>query len=60
MNGCKNATVLTCMKENNLLSLYIPAAFTDVMKICDMVANKPFKVGLKAAFRDYQLLGDLT
>ena len=49
----KDATVLSFMKENNLLSLYIPAACTDVMQTCDTVANKPFKVGLKAAFRAY-------
>ena len=49
----KDATVLAFMKENNLLSLYIPAACTDVMQTCDTVANKPFKVGLKAAFRNF-------
>ena len=35
------------MKENFLLSLYIPAGRTDVMQTCDTVANKPFKVGIK-------------
>lgn len=40
------------MAENNLCSLYIPAACTDVMQTCDTVANKPFKVGLKGAFRN--------
>ena len=49
----KDAAVLDFMKENNLISLYIPAACTDVMQTCDTVANKPFKVGFKAAFRDY-------
>ena len=49
----KDVTVLAFMKANNLLSLYIPAACTDVMQTCDTVANKPFKVGLKAAFRDF-------
>ena len=49
----KDATVLNYMKRNNLLSLYIPAGCTDVMPTCDTVANKPFKVGLKAAFRDF-------
>ena len=41
------------MKDNNLLSLHIPAGCTDVMQTCDTVANKPFKVGIKAAFREY-------
>jgi hypothetical protein len=49
----KDADVLDFMKENNLLSLYIPAGCTDVMQTCDTVANKPFKVGLKAAFPDF-------
>ena len=49
----KDAAVLDFMKEINLLSLYIPTACTDVMQTYDTVANKPFKVGLKAAFRDY-------
>ena len=35
------------MKENYLLSLYIPAGCTDVVQTCDTVANKPFKVGIK-------------
>ena len=48
----KDATVLAFMAENNLCSLYIPAACTDVMQTCDTVANKPFKVGLKGAFRN--------
>ena len=49
----KDIKVLAFMKANNLLSLYIPAGCTDVMQTCDTVANKPFKVGLRAAFRDY-------
>ena len=47
----KDATVLEFMKDNNLLSLYIPAGCTDVMQTCDTMANKPFKVGFEAAFR---------
>jgi hypothetical protein len=39
----KDARVLVFMKSNNLVSLYIPAGCTDTV----------FKVGLKAAFRDY-------
>ena len=49
----KDKDVLEFMNSNNLLSLYIPAGCTDVMQTCDTVANKPFKVGLKAAFRDF-------
>lgn len=49
----KDATILAFMAENNLCSLYIPAACTDVMQTCYTVANKPFKVGLKGAFRNY-------
>ena len=45
--------MLEFMNSNNLLSLYIPAGCTDVIQTCDTVANKPFKVGLKAAFRDF-------
>ena len=52
-NSHKDAKVLEFMKENYLLSLYIPAGCTDVMQTCDTVANKPFKVGIKAAFMDY-------
>ena len=49
----KDATVLEFMKDNNLLSLYVPAGCTDIMQTCDTVANKLFKIGIKAAFRDY-------
>jgi hypothetical protein len=49
----KDSDVLEFMKENNLLSLSIPAGCTDVMQTCDTLANKPFKVGLRAASRDF-------
>ena len=47
MYSHKDARVLEFMNNNNLLSLHIPADCTDT------VAKKPFKVVLKAAFRDY-------
>ena len=49
----KDTNVLEFIKENSLLSLYIPAGCTDIMQTTDIVANIPLKVGLKAAFQDY-------
>ena len=49
----KDSKVLEFIEENYLLSQYIPAGCTDVMQTCDTVADKPFKVGIKAAFGDY-------
>ena len=49
----KDTNVLEFMKENNLLSLYIPAGCTDIMQTTDTVAYIPFKVGLIAAFQEY-------
>ena len=49
----KDTNVLEFIKENSLLSLYIPAGCTDIMQTTDIVANIPFKVGLKAAFQDH-------
>jgi len=39
-------------EENSILPLYVPAKCTDLLQECDLVLNKPFKVALKAAFRD--------
>ena len=47
-------SVLSFMKENHLLPLYVPACCTDVIQECDTtVANRPFKVAMKDAYRDY-------
>ena len=47
----KDADVLKLMSQNNIFSVYILAGCKDVMQTCDTVANKPFKVGLKAALK---------
>ena len=49
----KDTNVLEFIKENTLISLYIPAGCTDIMQTTDTVGNIPFKVGLQAAFQDY-------
>ena len=48
--------MLEFIEENYLLSQYIPAGCTDVMQTCDTVADKPFKVGIKAASHPCNLL----
>jgi DDE superfamily endonuclease len=45
--------VLKLLKENNIRVLYVPARCTDEFQECHTVINKPFKAGMKAAFRDY-------
>jgi hypothetical protein len=49
----KNEDVLKLMQLHNIYALYVPASCTDIMQECDTVVNKPFKNGLKAAFRDH-------
>jgi hypothetical protein len=41
------------MQSHNIYALFVPAACTDMFQECDTVVNKPFKNGLKAAFRDH-------
>ena len=45
--------VIKFMKENHIAPLFVPAACTDVLQECDLVMNKPFKMGVKSAFREY-------
>ena len=49
----KTDKVLKLLEENNFKLLYVPARCTDEFQECDTVINKPFKSGMKAAFRDY-------
>jgi hypothetical protein len=46
-------TVLSYMEAEHMLPLFVPAKCTDVLQEMDIVVNKPFKVGMKSAFRDY-------
>jgi hypothetical protein len=41
------------LKENNIVVVFVPGRCTDEMQECDTVINKPFKNGIKAAFRDF-------
>jgi hypothetical protein len=49
----KDKDVLNLMQQHNIYALFVPAGCTDIMQECDTVVNKPFKNGLKAAFRDH-------
>jgi hypothetical protein len=49
----KTPAVLQLLKENNIEVVFVPARCTDEMQECDTVINKPFKSGIKAAFRDF-------
>jgi DDE superfamily endonuclease len=49
----KTPAVLQLLKENNIVVVIVPARCTDEMQECDTVINKPFKSGIKAAFRDF-------
>jgi hypothetical protein len=49
----KDEAVLKLMQLHNIFPLYVPAACTDIIQECDTVVNKPFKNGVKAAFRDH-------
>ena len=48
-----DAEVLNFMKENRIASLFVTAKCTDEMQECDVVINKPYKDGVRQAFRDY-------
>jgi DDE superfamily endonuclease len=49
----KTKAVLKLLKKHNIAVVFIPARCTDVLQECDTVVNKPFKSGLKVAFRDF-------
>jgi hypothetical protein len=45
--------VLNFMSTHRMMPLFVPAGCTDQLQECDTVLNKPFKQGVKAAFRDH-------
>jgi hypothetical protein len=49
----KTPAVLQLLKEKNIVVVFMPARCTDEMQECDTVITKPFKSGIKAAFRDF-------
>ena len=49
----KDSEVMQLYKENNIIPLFVPAKCTDELQECDVALNSPFKVGLRAAFRNY-------
>ena len=49
----KDAEVIKLLKENNIIPFFTPAKLTDVFQECDVVANKPFKDAIKAAFSNH-------
>ena len=49
----KTVKVLELLEDNNIKVLFVPARCTDEFQECDTVINKPFKSGMKAAFRDF-------
>ena len=48
-----DVAVLNFMKENRIASLFVPAKCTDEIQECDVVINKPYKDGVRQAFRDH-------
>ena len=49
----KTEAALQLMRIHHILPLFVPAGCTDIIQECDTVINKPFKNGMKAAFRDH-------
>ena len=49
----KGDEVIELCKANNIIPLYIPAGCTDIMQMCDIVLNKPFKNAISTAFINY-------
>lgn len=49
----KDEAVLALMRNNNIVPLFVPAGCTDLMQECDTVVNKPFKNGVRNAYRDH-------
>jgi hypothetical protein len=49
----KDVLTLAAMETHFIVPLYVPANCTDVIQECDTVVNKPYKNGLKTAFRNY-------
>ena len=41
------------MERHHIVPFYVPGACTDEIQECDTVLNKPFKQGVKDAFRNY-------
>ena len=48
-----DAAVLNFMKDNRIASLFVPAKCTDEIQECDVIINKPYKDGVRQAFRDH-------
>ncbi len=49
----KETSSLKVMQENNIVPVFIPASCTDVMQVLDVCCNRPYKVAVRAAFRDH-------
>jgi hypothetical protein len=49
----KHADVLALLEKNLIKAVFVPAACTDILQECDTCINKPFKVAVKDAFRNY-------
>lgn len=49
----KDAASLQAMQEHNIIPVFIPGSCTDVMQVLDVCCNRPFKVAVRGAFRDY-------
>jgi DDE superfamily endonuclease len=49
----KTKDVLKLLEENRIKVSFVPAKCTDEFQECDTVVNKPFKTGMRAAFRDF-------
>lgn len=49
----KDPGVLALMHEHNIFPLFVPMGCAEILHECEMLLSKPFKAGVKAAFRDY-------
>ena len=49
----RSKAILAACEKHKVCMCYVPAACTDLMQVCDVVVNKPFKNATRGAFRDY-------
>ena len=49
----KDPAVLALLKANHMIPIFVPAGCTDSHQVGDVVANKPYKNGVSAAFIAY-------
>jgi hypothetical protein len=49
----KDPAVLALLKANHMIPIFVPAGCTDAHQVRDVVANKPYKNGVSAAFIAY-------